>query len=871
MRVNMILDWDAAAAAGPSRAGGKGWQLGLLAGMGLPVPPGFVIDAAASRMPVDGEAVPAAVRDALAHALAQRGWGDVPLAVRSSAAQEDSARASFAGIHLSRLNVRGLDALVQAVREVWDSQASAEARAYRQRLRIDDEDGTAGMAVVVMPLLQAEASGIAFTCDPASNRDDQLLVHANWGLGESLVSGQVEGDEYRLQARHPRDALELVGRRRGDKHRCTAPAAAGGTELRETPPECIAAWVLDVRQAVALGALVREAAIALDHADPAFDVEWVWDGVAFWIVQARPVTVRERHAGAGLAGQALLWSRGNSRDVMPDPLSPMDWSLARPLLERMLTRTCALGGCCSPPGVRRVALRRGRLYFETALMQWEMYAGFGVAPGAYNRMMGGEQPEIRVPSASPRMRLGWTWHRLRFAAGSAWTRWRARAIFAAAHRDAARRMAAELPGDNAALSRALREQAARMCGADALFLLQAAGSAVFVLLELAETHCPGEGQALVAALLAGGPPSVTAAQGYALMDLANIAAADATALAWLRSPQRRGEDWMRALPVDSAFRRAFAAFLERYGHRAVYESYLHHPRWREAPDYLLDSVLHLVGSDPVALRRRQAQVSAEARTRLRKALPLPQRLALPLLVRIAANERNLREAARSAMTALGGVLRRLALAIGERSLDGAAAGMIAGDVFQLTLDEACALAEGRLRPDAAAARVRWRRRQGEEFARRADPEVVIEPVDTMPATSSPSPASPAPPAASVDADVDVDAGVWQGVTVSAGRASGPACVARHPREALRMPPGGVLVAPSTDPSWTPAFLRAGALVMETGGYLSHGAIVAREFGIPAVVNLPGVLDRIADGEWLEVDAARGRVRRCRAASGEAQR
>lgn len=851
--MNFILDWKAAAAAGSSRAGGKGWQLGLLAGMGLPVPAGFVIDAAASRLPVDGEALPGAVHDAIARELARRGWDDVALAVRSSAAQEDSAHASFAGIHRSCLNVRGIDAVLAAVREVWDSRASAEARAYRQRLGLDATG--IGMAVVVMPLLPAVAAGIAFTCDPVSGRDDQLVIHANWGLGESLVGGQAEGDEYRLQARHPRDALALVERRRGGKHGCTVPATAGGTELHETPSERAAAWVLDTRQAVALGALVRETATALDYADPAFDVEWVWDGAAFWIVQARPVTVRVRHEGAGLAGQPLLWSRGNSRDVMPDPLSPMDWSLARPLLERMLTRTCALGGCCSPPGARRVALRRGRLYFETALMQWEMYAGFGVAPAAYNQMMGGEQSNISVPPATPAMRLRWAWHRLRFAAGSAWTRLRAGAIFADAHRDAARRMAAALPDDNAALGRELCEQAARMCSADALFLLQAAGSAVFVLLELAETHCPGEGQALVAALLAGGPPSVTAAQAYALMDLANVAAGDRAALAWLRGPQRRGEEWAQSLPAGSAFRRAFVAFLERYGHRAVYESYLHHPRWRESPDYLFDSVLHLIDSEPAALRRRQAQVCAEARARLRKALPLRHRLALPLLVRIAANERNLREAARSAMTAQGGVLRRQALAIGERLLDG----VDAGDVFRLTLDEACALAEGRLRPEAAVARVRWRRRQGEDFARQADPEVVIEPVDAAHAASSPSPALPA---ASADAGVDVDADAWQGVTVSAGRAAGPACVARHPREALRMPPGGVLVAPSTDPSWTPAFLRAGALVMETGGYLSHGAIVAREFGIPAIVNLPGVLDRVADGEWLDVDGGRGSVRRC---------
>ncbi|MCM2575615.1 PEP-utilizing enzyme, partial [Achromobacter xylosoxidans] len=100
-----------------------------------------------------------------------------------------------------------------------------------------------------------------------------------------------------------------------------------------------------------------------------------------------------------------------------------------------------------------------------------------------------------------------------------------------------------------------------------------------------------------------------------------------------------------------------------------------------------------------------------------------------------------------------------------------------------------------------------------------------------------------------------------GTPVASGRAQGPAFVAQDPHAALAMPAGAILVAPSTDPAWTPLFLRAGAVVMEAGGYLSHGAIVAREFGIPAVVNVQGILRQVASGDWLEVDAARGTVRR----------
>src|SRR5208283_1881870 len=202
-----ILDWSAACEAGPARAGGKGWQLGVLAEFGAPVPPGFVIDATASAGRHLGDPLPASLVTTMAQTLESRGWDKQPLAVRSSAAMEDSARASFAGVYRSVLNVRGLDATVRAVREVWDSRWAPAAVAYRQRLGIIDHD--IAMAVVIMPLLPAVASGIGFTTDPVSGRD-QFVIHAHWGLGEALVSGQAEPDEYRIQHNLMNDSLSLM-------------------------------------------------------------------------------------------------------------------------------------------------------------------------------------------------------------------------------------------------------------------------------------------------------------------------------------------------------------------------------------------------------------------------------------------------------------------------------------------------------------------------------------------------------------------------------------------------------------------------------------------------------------------------------------
>ena len=133
---------------------------------------------------------------------------------------------------------------------------------------------------------------------------------------------------------------------------------------------------------------------------------------------------------------------------------------------------------------------------------------------------------------------------------------------------------------------------------------------------------------------------------------------------------------------------------------------------------------------------------------------------------------------------------------------------------------------------------------------KTEPEVLLEHGD----------AAPVPAAVSVSVG-NSKIGLWRGTAVGSGRARGSVHIARHPADGLAMAAGDVLVTPSTDPSWTPLFLKAGALVMETGGYLSHGAIVAREFGIPAVVNLPGILNHLQNGEQAEVDGNQGMVRR----------
>jgi pyruvate,water dikinase len=288
--------------------------------------------------------------------------------------------------------------------------------------------------------------------------------------------------------------------------------------------------------------------------------------------------------------------------------------------------------------------------------------------------------------------------------------------------------------------------------------------------------------------------------------------------------------------------------MDRYGHRAVYESYLRNTRWSETPDYLFDTVVTLIDCEPTQSRERQKAELNAARQRLVQRLPVAHRLLVRGLLKLATTERNNRERARSALTAHLGVMRQIALELGRR-LSGSAGLERVEDVFNLTLLELLAVAEGRMPIAAAARRASRRRKQLEVWASQAEPDVIIE---HSGATAEPT----ATQGQAVSAP-----NVWRGTAVGGGRVRGRACVVRHPEAALAMDAGAILVTRSTDPSWTPMFLKASAVVTETGGYLSHGAIVARELGIPAVVNLPGILNHIGNGDLLEVDGGSGTVTR----------
>lgn len=819
-----------AADATPEIVGGKGRQLGLLLRYGLPVPDFFIIPAAWSLQRRDG--IPQALQQSLRAELAARGWLDLPLAVRSSAVGEDAATASFAGIFRSCLNVRGPAALTAAVKEVWASLDTPTAAAYRERLGLP---GETAMAVVVMPLLAAQASGIAFTCHPLSGREDRMIVHAHWGLGETLVGGEAAGDEY-LFSEDETDTWRLIEQRTGSKASMSVPAPAGGTKRVPVAEDRRASPVFKTAQAEMLAALLRDAAVALDFVAPFYDLEWVWDGDQFWLTQARPVTRRPRHTYPPLGNESAIWTRGNTCEVMPEPLSPMDWAFSRRGVNDLLEPGWRLAGGKLLPGIQRAGLFDGRLYLEASILQWEAWDTVGLLPDRFNAMMGGHQPAIAVPSPHWRDRLRRLGNMLRYIRRSPALRRRGIAEVAAAHALSRKVLKAPLPADIEGLSHLLHRVARPAREAKGILFLQGSGGgSLAMLLDTLEKLFPGEGAAIGAGLLAGGEPSITACQSYALLALARQAK-DAGCL---------------DRPLDNKeFAAAFAAFLDEYGHRGHYETYLRNPRWHETPERLLEQLPALADVDAQALRERQRSAAEAVRQRLRRELPWWRRLLIAPLVKAANRECNQREAARSALIALLAAGRRAWLAAGEILVKG---GMLrrCDDIFLLLPTEAERAATGGIPPFGVRARIAARRALFEAWQAATPAEwLSIAPAGQRRVGE-----------AGPRRDAERDRDGWRGVATGTGVARGRVRLLRHPAEGGRLQPGEILVAPSTDPGWTPLFLKAGGLVVETGGYLSHGAIVAREFALPAVVNLPGILDVLRDGDEIEVDGLSGWVRK----------
>ena len=863
---DQLLTWDEAFAAGSDVAGGKGWNLARLVRYGFAVPPGGVVpasvyaelfrapDVAALAAPLaavtldeigsdDVDAQLAALRDlvirkglspatrtAVGRFLDESGLDDRPLAVRSSAAAEDGADTAFAGIHESYLGVTGLDAVCAAVSRCFASLWTPRAVAYRRRSGVGDDATPCAVVICEMvgdPRDGPAAAGVAFSCDPVTGERQVVTIELAAGTGDAVVRGAVAPQQYAVR----RSVLDT-----------------SITRLDDTGEVAI----LDDREIEALAGVVVRVHWSLGDGDTPQDVEWAYDGRTFWMLQSRPVTRLPRWTFPGVPAKVPTWSDGNIRDSLPRPLTMATWSMLDANAQAIVYASAQLVEYPLPCGMQVMRRFGGRPYFDLDSLQWSLYDSLGISPADANLTLGGYQPEIPVPDRGA----------LRGRAGLARVRRRFRLV------NRLRRFRRGAPGQiDALVARARESRAVDLSNLsdDALRArfreLQSLGATYQPVLQLAATYCAvwarvlesvlqlarrSAARSLVSRLLAASGDVASAEHGFRIRELAESAAADAAAAAALRDPDPLA--W-KALPADAPFRIAMEDYLDRFGHRAVFEMELASTRWAEDPGYVLEQVRFQVDNAPARDHRSRAvDVRRQAESEL-AALPA---LLRPVARRVLARARlgaALRENAKSGSAAAIALIRRFCLEVGRRMQ---AAGHIAAahDVFHLSLFEVEARLTGAWDGTGAGSLVADRAASLAAQQELELPGVVEEPPGAAPRPHSALAAEPV-----------ADGDEWPGVAAAAGAAEGVACVLRTPHDGGRMRRGDVLVAPSTDPGWTPLFLRASAVVTETGGYLSHGAVVAREFGLPAVVNVRDAMRLIADGDRLRVDGESGVVTR----------
>jgi rifampicin phosphotransferase len=820
-------------------AGGKAVGLARLMDLGVEVPPGFVVPASfflevRSQDPQEPEAealadrLPEPLAGEIEAALEALGSSPAGYAVRSSAAEEDSRHASFAGIHESYLGVGRRDVLRHIFR-CWASAFSERAAAYRRRMGLSTPPAEIRMGVVVQRMLRPAASGVVFTKDPESD-DQALRIQAVEGLGEKLVQGRVVPASLRVPRtgeaafRPPEGALPI-----------------GASELKE----------------------LVEIALRLEAAwGCPLDLEWALESGRLHFLQARPVTRAapgELFAAGGEAEvppeEDILWTRANLRELLPEVPSPLFVSLTEGIDWAANSRRL---GMRLRPGDRVIRFIEGRPYFSLSLIgRWAAEFGFPISH--FTRALGHDAELSALPSAKARpfrafLRSPWKVLRVNLIQASAPRRLRR---FMAGAKEEAKRLRGRSP--SALSDQELRGMLRRFTGYGTEFILhmQIAFNRVSGSLFLVDSLIPEEidREAFLSAVLPAGEKSISVRQGTDLVDLSRQARAEPAVADYLKKDAGDFTDFEKALE-HTAFLAAFRKYLEEYGHRGVHESDPAMPVYAEQPGFLLKALAALVPSpdppDPEHTFRRQGLCAKSAWEDLQGRLKSSRRRApwrIPLLRRCVQGLKEAmlqREQARFEGMRVHAELRRFLREAGGRlQLRGILES--AADVPFLRIEEIDGALSGGPEAEEAKRRVRQRRSERERQLAIEMPNLLRESEIARLAQRGPAPAG--------------EAGFFQGIPVGPGRAEGRAVVLESPEQLGRVARGDILVTPTLDPSWVPLFTLVSGLVVELGGTLSHGSIVAREYGLPAVVNVPGITRILKTGDRVLVDGSAGTIRR----------
>jgi phosphoenolpyruvate synthase/pyruvate phosphate dikinase len=777
------------------------------------------------RRTLEGIVIPDDLAAAITSALAGLG-GRAACAVRSSATGEDLPAASFAGQQDTYLNVVGPEAVLKHVSRCWASLFTERAVTYRLRNGFDHRK--VQMAVVVQQMLFPQAAGVLFTADPVTGNRKVVSVEASFGLGEALVSGLVNPDIYQV-----RDG-DIVAKAVATKQRAIHASPGGGTQEQPIEPAKQEQPALTDAQVVRLAQLGRRIEA---HFGCPQDIEWCLVDDGFQVVQSRPITTLFPVPEVGDRANHVYLSVGHQQ-MMTDAMKPLGlsvWQLTtpRPMAEAggrlFVDVTRILASPASRAGLLTVVGKSDPLTGD-ALQTILERDGFipSLPDGGPGEPIPGVAPAtIETDPALVTELIG-----------------RSEASIAALKRDIRTKSGPELLdfilADIQELRRILFDPQSHQ-------VIMAAMQTTWWLNEHLQDWL-GEKNA-ADTLTQSVPHNVTSEMGLALLDVADVIRPHPDVLAFLQHVEDESFlDELPALEGGQEARDAIRAYLDRYGMRCVGEIDITRPRWSERPTALLPMILtNIKNFEPGAGERRFEQGRHEA---WKKEQELLERLrALPDGERKAEQAKRMidrvrtfigyREYPKYGMVSRYFVYKQALLAEAEALVRAGVLGE-KEDIFFLRFAELQEVVRTNQVDDEL---IRRRKEAFRSYQALTPPRVLTSDGEAV--------------AGAYRRD-NLPTGALVGLPVSAGTVEGRARVILDMAEA-DLEPGDILVTAHTDPSWSPLFVAITGLVTEVGGLMTHGAVIAREYGLPAVVGVEHATHLISDGQRIRVNGTDGYI------------
>lgn len=756
-------------------------------------------------------------------------------AVRSSASDEDAPDRTFGGIYRTVLGVPRL-AVAAAILDCWASLWTAAAIAYRGRTT--KAWTVPAMAVILQPLLAARAAGVAYSRHPISGRADHVMINAVFGLGEPLVSGRTRPDLYVVQTGNEFASMKLIQRDIAEKTTSSI-AMPWGLVDQPLPAQGRSRAVLEEEDVLALATLVKKVECAIGMP---VDVEWALTPKGISLLQARPIPAQKESDGF----TTTVWSRANFKETLPELPSPLGLSCLTGFMEAYIVRPYRELGCRIPPGASSVKIIHGRPFINVTLFQSVM-AQLGGDPALLAEQMGGDRHSV----AGGGRRLSW-WRivllmewKIRRAArrAPAWFQ-EMRLMGARCQDETARGITPhEWPAWEKELSRSL------LRGGDFTFaLFSGVSQGLYLMNVLLERRLRSAWRPLLNQALQGVGTIISAKQILWLAELAEVARGEPAVQKFLLAKPWLPQEFRTAL-AGSRFLQVFDDYLAEYGHRAAGESDVMSPRFAEVPDYVLGVIrVHLSlpsVRSTAGIRQAQESTKQEALRGLRAGFGwrLHEWALWIWCYRRLCRHLELREANRHALMQVTACARQVAMSIGG-SL--AAGGILQSgdDIFFLTIDEvrtAVSGAAGDWQKLVAA-----RRRDREQNTAQSVSDTVIEHAGEVQSDRAGSHAYNGP---------------LKGLPISVGYVVGPIRLVLSPNDMKQVKRGDIVVAPVLDPGMAPLMGLAAGLIVEMGGTLSHGAIIAREYGLPTIANVRDVTQLLKSGERVAMNATAGEITR----------